>query len=221
VEHIRSSRTRFNLSTSEIIRLTGGDVPAEVIEAMRNASRPAAAPPGAGANAVPAPAVPASAAPASAVPASAVPASAAQAPLAAAPAQTVTVFDGLPIAIRLAEDVPADAPAGKTLRFTVVRDFHVRGTVVVAEGAVVTGEIVEAGRKKPIGGNRVMFRLKDADMVGGGKLALRANPQRRGEDSRRITDVLGAAKRSKDLAQAAGAEYLAYVEGDQTVTVRK
>jgi hypothetical protein len=110
--------------------------------------------------------------------------------------------------------VPAGAPAGTPLRFTVVREFRMGPTAVVAEGAVVTGEIA-------IVGNRVMFRLKDVDTVAGGKLALRATSRRRGEESRRITDVLGGAKPAKNLAAAAGSEYLAYVAGAQTLTVPK
>jgi hypothetical protein len=80
---------------------------------------------------------------------------------------------------------------------------------------------VEAARKRLIGGNRIMFRLKDADTVGGAKLELRASPARHGEDSRQPIEVAGGAKRRKDVAAAAGGEYAAYVEGDQTVAVRK
>jgi serine/threonine protein kinase len=41
--HIRGSKTKFDLSTKGIIRLSKADVPAAVIEAMRNASGPGAA----------------------------------------------------------------------------------------------------------------------------------------------------------------------------------
>ena len=232
-EQIRSSTTRFDLSTSEIIRLTQANVPADVIEAMRNPKLPAAAAPGAGQKSVSAPAAPApvarapvaAPAPVARAPVAAL-APIARAPVAAAPAavsavRTVVVSDGMPIAIRLDEDVPADAPVGKPLRFTVAREFRAGSTVVLAQGAAVTGEIVEAARKRLIGGNRIMFRLKDADTVGGAKLELRASPARHGEDSRQPIEVAGGAKRRKDVAAAAGGEYAAYVEGDQTVAVRK
>ena len=55
VDHIRSSKTRFNLSTSEVIRLTEQDVPADVIAAMREAARTAAAAPATAAKTAPAP----------------------------------------------------------------------------------------------------------------------------------------------------------------------
>jgi hypothetical protein len=127
----------------------------------------------------------------------------------------------MPIAIRLEEDVPADAPAGKPLRFTVAREFRAGNTVVLAKGAAVTGEIVAAVHRRLFLSTRMMFRLKDADTTGGGKLALRAMPEPHGEDSRQPIEVAGAAKHPKNLAAVAGAEYAAYVEGDQTVAVHK
>ena len=206
-DQIRSSTTRFDLSTSEIIRLTGANVPADVIEVMRNPKRIAATPPGAGQKTAPASASPVPIPP--------------PAPAAASAVQSVVVSDGMPIAIRLEEDVPTDAPAGKPLRFTVARQFREGNTVVLAQGAAVTGEIVEPARKRLIGGNRIMFRLKDADTTGGGKLELRASPLHHGEVNRMPLEPPAAAKRRKDVAAAAGAVYAAYVEGDQTVAVRK
>ena len=46
-------------------------------------------------------------------------------------------------------------------------------------------------------------------------------PARHGEDSRQSMEVAGAAKHRKDLAAAAGAQFAAFVEGDQTAPVRK
>jgi serine/threonine-protein kinase len=209
-EQIRSSATRFDLSTSEIIRLTQANVPADVIETMRDPKRTAAAAPPAGAQKT-------VAAPAAAAPAS--PTRVAATPVATPGVQTVLVSDGMPVAIRLEEDVPADAPAGRALRFSVARELRAGDTVVLAQGAAVTGEIVEAAHKKLIGGNRIMFRLRDADTVGGGKLDLRALP-RHAQDSRQSIESAGGGRRRRDLAAAAGAEYAAYVEGDQTVAVR-
>ena len=44
IGHIRASKTKFDLSTEEIITLSKNDVPAAVIEAMRNPTGKAAAP---------------------------------------------------------------------------------------------------------------------------------------------------------------------------------
>ncbi len=208
LQQIRSSKTNFNMSTSEIIRLAEADVPAQVIDAMRKAT--AAAPPPAGAKAPPA---------ASAL--TAPPEPEVEPPATASASETVTVLDRLPIPIRLSEDVPLDAPAGTPLHFTAAHDFHMHGAVVVAAGATVTGEIVESAHKRMLHGNRVMFRLKDVETTGGGKLALRASAGRNGEDGRRTLDPLSAPRRSRDLAGAAGELYMAYVDGDQTVTVKK
>jgi len=205
VEQIHSAKTQFTLSAAEIIRLTEAGTPEEVIEAMRRPERPAPAPApasaGAGSNAA------ATTAPAAASPRG-------------VPFPPVMVRDGLPIAIALEEDVPAGAPVGKALRFTVAGDFRVGGTLVVARNAVATGEIVEAARKKLIGGNRIVFRLKEVETVGGGKLALRATSQRSEPDNRRPLEVAGGRK-SKDLAAIAGTQYVAYVDGEQTLNVRR
>ena len=210
-DQIRASKTRFDLSTRQIIRLTEGDVPAEVIEAMRKAAGAGPAPAArAGAPNIAPPVVdpPAPPEPLS-PPAVTVPGT-----------QTVAVLDRLPIPMRLSEDVPADAEPGTPLHFTVMHDFHMHGAVVVAEGAVVTGEIV-SGRKKLLHSGRLMFRLKDVDTTGGGKLALRASPSRSGDNNQRALEPVGAARRARDQAAAAGEVYLAYVDGDQAVAVKK
>jgi len=228
LDQIRASRTRFDLSTSEIIRLTEADVPAEVIAAMRAASQAAPAPPAA--NVRPAPGAAPGSMPAAGTALLTGATSASGAAPGGTPAPTspalavVTVADGAAMAIRLAEDVPVDAPVGTVLHFAVEHELRAGNTVVVAEGATVTGEIVQSAHRKLIGkligGKSVLFRLKEADTVAGGKLAVRATPLRRGEDNRRAIET-AAGKRSKELAAGAGAEYIAYVDSDQTVSVRK
>jgi len=221
LEHIRSSPTRFDLSTAEIIRLSEADVPAEVIEAMRN---PKAPPPAAAAAAPPpAPAAPRAPAKTGALPAT----GPVTLPGAGNPAiairpnvQAVSVPDGMPVSVRLTEDVPADAPAGRLLRFVVAHDFRIADNIILAEGAAAFGEVVTPARKKMANGMHVAFRMRDADTTGGGKLALRATPLQRGEDSRRPLEI-PTAKHPKNLAASAGALYVAYVQGDQTVTVKK
>ena len=209
IEQIRASKAHFDLSTSEIIRLTRADVPSEVIEAMRKANRtPAPAPPVAVAKSVPPPV---------AAPAAPVPPETPELP----PMVSVMVPDGTPVAIRLSEDVPVDSSVGVVLHFTAEHAYRAGGVLVVAEGATATGEVVEAARKKLLGGNRMMFRLKDIETAGGAKLVVRATPLHHGEDNRRALETASTAKRAKDQPIPAGTEYVAYVEGDQTVTVRK
>jgi hypothetical protein len=91
---------------------------------------------------------------------------------------------------------------------------------VLPEGAVVTGQIVTAAKKKLIGGAHITYRLKDAAVPGGVKLAVRAAAAKTGDEKGRPIEVPGA-KHPKEVAAAAGSSYVAYVDGDQTVTVKK
>ena len=214
IDQIHASKTRFDLSASAIIQLHEGDVPTDVISAMQAASRILAPRPTV-VKATPAPA--GGPKPEAVSPAAPAPPPAPTIP----PPQMVAVLDRLPIPIRLTEDVPADVAVGTVLHFKVMKDFHMHGTVVVEEGATVTGEIVEAAHKKVLGAARPLFRLKDVDTTGGGKLALRASPGSRGDDGRRTMEPIGAPHRSKELAAAAGDVFLAYVDGEQSVAARK
>jgi serine/threonine-protein kinase len=236
LEQIRFSQTRFDLSTQEIIRLTEAGVPPQILETMRDpkrqavtASKPATGKPVSNTPANTPASAPMAIAPAANTPAAATPP--ANSPAADRPAidkpatqpvtQSITVPDGLPFSIRLTEDIPSDAEPGRPLRFTAVRDFRIGEATVVAANAVVTGEIVDGAKRKLLGGAKVTFRLKDAAAVDGGKLSVRAMPSRRGSDARRPVEGTSVGKHPKEIAAPAGTEYVAYSEGDQTVTIRK
>jgi hypothetical protein len=209
-----------------VIRLSKAGVPGNVIEAMRDPKHAPALPPDSNNNsnnnkktpavvAVPAPA-------ATPVPQQPVNTAKTSAPPSTS-ALPVNVADAVPFSIRLTEDVPADAEEGRALRFTVVDGLKIGDVVVIAKGATVTGSILEAaGKKKIFGiGGKMTFRLLEADAVDGKKITVRAEPSR-GKDgpAKRPIDS-GAKGKSKEIAAAAGSQYVAYVEGDQTVSVRK
>jgi hypothetical protein len=232
LSEIRSSKTNFNLSAAEVIRLSKAGVPAGVIEAMRN---PKAAPAsGSGskrvASAAPAPAALTPPPPAASLstPAPTPPVSAISPPLIPpvthAPAEklvVITVTDGSPIPITLATDIPTDAEQGQALRFLVSEDFRAGDVVVIPKGAAVSGAIVDAGSKRKflgIGGSKMTFRLTQVDAAGGHPLKVRGTPAR-GPASRPVDT--GSQKHSKDVEAVAGSEYVAYIEGDQTVSVHK
>ena len=60
----------------------------------------------------------------------------------------LTVSDALPFVINLAQDVPADAPEGQAVRFTVTQPLQVGDKTVIAKGATVTGTVMgESGRR--------------------------------------------------------------------------
>jgi hypothetical protein len=230
---MRVEKTDFVLSSAEVIRLTKAHVPGSLIEAMRNpkkipvqaveakkappvvAAKPTPIPtPVAVATPIPQPVNTAKAAPAPTPPPAA--------PKPAAPTTVpVNVSDGMPFSIKLAEDVPVDAEEGRVLHFTVVDGLKVGDAVVIAKGASLTGSVVEAGKRKTFGGNKMTFRLLKVDAVDGKKLNVRAEPSR-GKDgpAKRPIDS-GAKGKTKEIAAAAGSQYVGYIEGDQTVAVRK
>ena len=202
LSQIHASKTDFNLSAPEVIRLTKAGVPANIIEAMRNPKaapvpvRASTAPPSKQPNSTPAPAI--SPAPSSSsgtsVATSPAPPAPAPAPSTPAPAPAaapsteklvvITVPDGSPIRITLAADIPADAEEGFALRFTATADFRAGDVIVIPKGATVTGAIVEAlGKKKflGIGGGKMTFQLMQIDAVDGHKLNVRATPARRAD----------------------------------------
>jgi len=232
INQIRSSKTKFNLSVPEVIRLSKAGVPDAVIEAMRNPTRASSGAAARPASSAPQP-PPQNASPAQ-NPATSQPVAA---PQPTAPAQPqpppaaepvvpashpVAVADGLPFIVRLMEDVPNSPQAGRALRFEATKDFRVGNSVVVGQGAAVTGEIVDAGKKKLLGkGSKPTFRLVQATAVDGSKLNLRATPAHHGDGKvDRSLEVPGRAS-PKDLAAEAGTEYIAYTEGAQTVSVKQ
>ena len=133
---------------------------------------------------------------------------------------SVTVPDAKPFMIRLSADVPNDADEGTALRFTVRDDVKVGESLVLAKGAIVTGQIVNGGKKRIIGSTKMTLRLIDAETNGGGKLRLRSLPGKRADGNyERPVDT--GVKKSKDVAAPVGTEYVAYVDSDQTFNVRK
>jgi serine/threonine protein kinase len=192
IGHIRASKTKFDLSTEAIIKLSRNDVPPAVIEAMRN-------PTGKGAGA------------ATAVPAGAV---------TATDTRLVPLLGGVPFEITLMEEVPNDAAPGLELHFQAAKDYRVDGAVAIAKGAAVTGEVVGAGRKSILGhGGKPVFRLMTADAVDGTKLKVKAAPGRSSDKNEHNLEPPG--HRGKESLAPAGSTYLAYFDGDQTVAVKK
>ena len=123
----------------------------------------------------------------------------------------------------LAEDVPTDVEQGKSLRFTVADGLRVGDTVVIAKGATVTGSIArEAGKKKFIfGGGKATFELQLANAVDGKKAQCSRHfrPLCRGPATRPFDT--GKGSKPKGLIAAQGTVYIAYIDGEQTVSVSK
>jgi hypothetical protein len=66
----------------------------------------------------------------------------------------------------------------------------------------------------------VTYRLDSVDAVGGQKVNLRATegPRREGFSKRPVNTI---GRKSRDVAAAAGTEYLGFVDGSNTVMVKK
>jgi serine/threonine protein kinase len=229
LSQIRNSKTAFSLSAPEVIRLSQARVPETVIEAMRNPKAPPPKPAAPPVSTAPVAAATPSASPAPA-PAPTTPAPAAVAPPPAAVSApgsslvAVTLIDGMAFTITLAEDIPQNAEESRPLHFTVAKDVHVGDLVVFAKGASVAGEIAQAARKGKfvvVPGAKMSFRLLLADAVDGHKYRVRAQSAR-GADGKNERPVETNVKpKNKDLVATTGTEYIAYIDGDVTLSIKK
>jgi serine/threonine-protein kinase len=226
LSQIRNSKTAFNLSAPEVIRLSRAHVSEMLIEAMRN---PKAAPAKAAASpASPAPvSVPAASAASATTPApTPAPAETAAAPAAVSQSGAlvaVTLTDGLAFSITLAEDIPQNVEEGRSLRFTAAKEVRVGELVVIAKGASVVGEIAQAARKGTfgIGGSKMTMRLLVVDAVDGKKYRVRAQSARAADGKNERPVETNVKPKNKDLVAAAGTQYVAYIDGDATLSIKK
>jgi hypothetical protein len=93
---------------------------------------------------------------------------------------------------------------------------------VIPKGNVVTGSIVEAAGKKKLfgmGGGKPTYRLMQVDAGDGHKLNVRSTPGKHGDGPAQRPVELAGKKPPKDIAATAGSEYIAYIDGEQTVSV--
>jgi hypothetical protein len=135
----------------------------------------------------------------------------------------VTLTDGMTFLITLAEDIPQNAEEGRPLRFTVTKDVRVGDLVVIAKAAVVTGEIVQTGRKGivGIGGSKMTFRLLTVDAVDGRKYRVRsqAGHSADGKNDRPVETV--NKPKNKELVAAAGTEYIGFIDGEANLSIKR
>jgi len=134
-----------------------------------------------------------------------------------------TLTDGLPFRIALDDDVNTGADVGQPLRFRVLDGVEANGVTVIAKGSLVTGSVAALAGKKNFFGqsSKVQFQLNSAVSVDDGEIKVRATPASRdGAETRPFATPKGSPK-DKTLIAARGAEYVAYVAGDQSVRVHK
>ncbi len=240
-----ADKTKFDLSTPEVIRLTKGGVSPLIIEQLRNPKRVPLPPPApakgntpqnakqtsqpaqtAVVTPIPTPTVTPTPVPIATNPAATLTPTPAPAPVPVPVApQTVSVMvpDAMPFRITLAADIPADAEMGRPVRFTSTEDFKVNGVTVIAKGAAVQGEISDTGKKKVfgIGGSKLSFKLTKADGAGGRPITVRALAARKADGVTQRPADNGQKTGSKDIAAAQGSQYIGYIDGEQSLTVPK
>ena len=152
------------------------------------------------------------------------PSSAPKAPAAAKGMTAVTIADGTGFRITLAGDIPSDAKKGYSLTFKVNSNVLVAGDMVaIAKGALVTGAIVDEKKKgvlgSGVGAHSATFKLIQVEGADR-NLMVRAEPTK-GSDHPADSSANGKVKSTDSVAAPAGSEYIAYIDGDQTVTVHK
>jgi hypothetical protein len=134
---------------------------------------------------------------------------------------TVSVPDGKPFNITLAQDVPTKLTAGQKINFIITNDVKVGDAVVIAKGTPVLGEVVDPGDPKKvlivINKGKATFKLSSVDSTGGSKLNIRATPGHTEKGDRPI-ELQGT--KSKELVAPAGTEYMSYIDTEQTVTIK-
>jgi serine/threonine-protein kinase len=235
-----AEKTNFDLSTNGVIELTKGGVPPQIIEVMRNpkatpptapvtaAAHPTTTPPPAPKTQTPTPVVTTPApvsAPSTPVvppPTPVQPAPAAAAPVAPVKTTIVVVPDAKPFNITLTGDVPVKLTAGQKINFTITNDVKMGDVVVISKGTPVAGEVVDPGEARKVlgiiaGKNKATFKLSSVESAGGSKLTIRTTPAHSDKPDHPI-ELPGA--KSKDVLSHAGAEYMAYIDGEQTVTIK-
>ncbi len=237
VSQIRSAaKTNFDMSTAGVIALSKGGVPGPIIEVMRTPkaaapqtasapvpvtkSTPAVVPPPSKSATAPVETTPAPVAATQPAPVQPVPVG--SAPATPIRIHTVSVADGKPFNITLAQDVPTKLTAGQKINFTIANDVSVGDIVVIAKGTPVVAEVVDPGDPKKvlivINKGKATFKLSTVDSTGGSKLNIRATAVHTEKGDRQI-ELQGS--KSKELLAPAGTEYMSYIDTEQTVTVKR
>ena len=101
---------------------------------------------------------------------------------------TLTIPDGTPIKLRLAESVSsAHARVGDRLDFIVVRDVSVDGFDVIPAGTIAHGSITGVKGKRFLGmGGKVALKLDSVELINGDQVGLRARMNVKGRSRTKL-----------------------------------
>lgn len=241
LSQIRSAPTDFNLSATEVIRLTKAGVALNIIEGMRDpksippqkltakavemakAVLPNMANTSKAASATSAPQT--SATPSAPEPQQtqqqheAAPQEHGNAPAAPEPAQAkaaanhVVLPDGSPFPVTLSIDVPEDAKPGFAMHFVVKNDVKIGNDIVIHKGAPVTGEVTQP--KRTFG--KMQMKLTSVVGADGKTYKIRALSARSNKNQERQVDT--GAKTPNKIQATTGTDYIAYADGDLSIGV--
>lgn len=100
----------------------------------------------------------------------------------------LTVPDGTPIKLRLAESVSsADARVGDKLNFVVVRDVNVAGFTVIPAGTIAHGCVTGVKGRRLLGiGGKVALKLDSVELINGDQVGLRARMSVKGRSRTKL-----------------------------------
>jgi LssY C-terminus len=145
------------------------------------------------------------------------------------PAQQVSP-DGIPVQLQMIRTISsARAQKGDHLDFVVVKDVTVGGSTIIQAGAIASGSVVEAKRKRFLGiGGKVVIELDSVELVTGNEVGLRARKEIKGKSRTKLMVAgmiatglfyLPAApvfllSRGHDSTVLKGTEMTAYIDGD-------
>jgi hypothetical protein len=131
----------------------------------------------------------------------------------------IVLGDSLPVRLVLDEDVPGDAVAGDPVKFKVGHDVLVDDTVVIRKGAPASGVIVDGAKRRVFGlGGKMTYRLQGVEAVDGQQVNLRATETASPNSKRPVNN---GGTRTREITAFSGGEYVGYIDGSNTVTVKK
>ena len=222
VSQLRTAKTHFQLSTTELIRLGQSGVSEAVVAVMRDpkvvlptSQLPAS--PLQVQTALPTSVPKAMGPTTTALPNTESPAAAATAVVAATKAPAI-LADGTRIRIMLDEDVPRAPQPAAPLKISVSENISVNGRVVIAAGAPIMATLSIAPGRKLLGrGPRVLFLLESVRAVDGRQIRLRSRVAVGPADqTRRPIDASGLSTGTlpEGILVTKGTEIYCYVDGE-------
>jgi hypothetical protein len=132
---------------------------------------------------------------------------------------TLTIPDGTPIHLQLAENVSsAHARIGDHLTFVVVKDVNLGGFTAIPAGTMATGSVIRVKGKRVLGiGGNVSLKLDSLELANGDQLRLRARLDVKG---RSRTKLMAAAMLATGLVFLPAAPVFLLIRGHESTVVK-